>query len=196
MTKSLRRFLREFFTETRWEKVRGVFWFFFITMVFHISWRIWANYIHFAPVAGVIHSARIFLSTHLFTETTYVLKNILNITIFTEPQVIITKNGVRLLLGESAAGLKQMFQFIVLILFFPGSWRNKLWYIPLGIIVLHLTNIFRIMCLVILAMHWPLQIQYAHDNWLRIFYYVVIFTLWLLWVEKVGTMSFRRKKQA
>jgi exosortase/archaeosortase family protein len=194
MTKALIRFLKEFFTEPRWEKVRGVFWFFVITFVFHIIWRIWGNSLQFAPVASFIHSVRLFLVRNLFAETTYILKNILNITIFTEPQIIITKNGVRLLLGESAAGLKQMCQFIVLILFFSGSWKNKLWYIPLGIIILHLTNIFRIICLVIIAMHWPLQIQYAHDNWLRIFYYVVIFILWLLWIEKIGAMNFRRHK--
>jgi exosortase/archaeosortase family protein len=115
------------------------------------------------------------------------------VTLYTEPPVLIAKNGVRLILGESASGLKQICQFAILILLFRGSWKQKAWYIPAGIIILHLTNIFRIMCLVVIAMHWPQQIQYAHDNYLRILYYVVIFGLWLLWVEKISAWS--RKAQ-
>jgi exosortase/archaeosortase family protein len=116
------------------------------------------------------------------------------VTLYTEPPVLITKNGVRLILGESAAGLKQMCQFAVLILVFSGSWKLKIWYIPVGIIILHLTNIFRIMSLVIIAMHWPQQIHYANDNYLRIIYYVVIFGLWMFWIEKIALLS--RKKKA
>jgi exosortase/archaeosortase family protein len=178
--------IKSFFVEPRWEKVRGIFWFCLITLIFHILWRIWANNLHFAPVQSFISSLRTFLVHQLFNQSTYILKNILNITIYTEPNIIITKNGIRLLLGESAAGLKQMCQLAILILFFSGPWKHKLWFIPVGIIILHLTNIFRIICLVVIAMHWPQQIHYAHDNWLRILYYVVIFGLWLVWVERIA----------
>jgi exosortase/archaeosortase family protein len=186
MKKTTLQSLKSFFVEPQWEKVRGVFWFCLITLIFHILWRIWANTLHFFPIQPFISSIRNFLVHQLFNQSTYILNNILNITIYTEPNVIITKNGIRLLLGESAAGLKQMCQFAILILFFSGQWKHKAWFIPVGIIILHLTNIFRIVCLVIIAMHWPGQIHYAHDNWLRILYYIVIFGLWLVWVEKIA----------
>jgi exosortase/archaeosortase family protein len=186
MKKSFTRFSRSFFIQPQWEKVRGVFWFCLITLVFHILWRIWANTFHFAPIQPFISSARTFLVQQLYNEVTYILRQILNITINTEPHIIITKNGIRLFLGESAAGLKQMCQFAILILFFTGPWKQKAWFIPLGIIILHLTNVFRIICLVVIAMHWPQQLEYAHDNWLRILYYIVIFGLWLVWVEKIS----------
>jgi exosortase/archaeosortase family protein len=186
MKESLIRPFRVFFTEPQWEKVRDVFWFFVITLVFHLAWRIWANDLHYAPIHSFIAGMLNFMVHRLFDDTTYILRHILNVTIYTEPQIIITKNNIRLLLSESAAGLKQICQFAVLILLFHGNWKHKAWFIPAGIIVLHLTNIARIISMVIIAMHWPLQIQYAHDNWLRILYYVVIFVLWLIWVEKVA----------
>jgi exosortase/archaeosortase family protein len=186
MVNNLGKNLKIFFKEPQWEKVRGVFWFIVINLIFHILWRIWANSLHFAPIQSMISSLRTFLVHQLYNQTTYFLSQILNVTIYKEPHIIITKNGLRLLLGESAAGLKQMCQFAVLILLFKGPWKYKLWYIPLGMIVLHLTNIFRIVCLVVIAMHWPNQIHYAHDNWLRILYYVVIFGLWMFWVEKLS----------
>jgi exosortase/archaeosortase family protein len=185
MKKSFAQSLRSFFIEPQWEKVRGVFWFCLITLIFHVLWRLWANTFQFAPILPFISSVRSFMVHQLFNEVTYILKHILNVTIYVEPHIIITKNGIKLLLGESAAGFKQMCQFAILILLFNGQWKKKAWFIPVGIIILHLTNIFRILCLVVIAMHWPKQIQYAHDNWLRIIYYIVIFGLWLLWVEKI-----------
>jgi exosortase/archaeosortase family protein len=186
MTKSFFHSFKVFFTEPQWEKVRGVFWFCLITLVFHILWRTWANTFHFAPIQPFISSIRMFLVNRLYNESVYILRNILNITITTQPGIIITKNGLWLLFGGSAAGLKQMCQFAILILLFSGHWKRKAWFIPVGIIILHLTNIFRIICLVIIAMHWPQQINYAHDNWLRLLYYIVIFGLWVVWTEKIA----------
>ena len=182
MKKSFTWSLKSFFTEPQWEKVRGVFWFCLITIIFHVLWRLWANTFHFTPIQPCISS----ISTFIVHQLTYILRQILNVTIYTEPHIIITKNGIRLLLGESASGFKQMCQFAILILLFNGHWTRKAWFIPLGIIILHLTNVFRIICLVVIAMHWQNQIHYAHDNWLRILYYVVIFGLWLVWVEKIA----------
>jgi exosortase/archaeosortase family protein len=178
--------LKIFFKEPQWEKVRGVFWFFVITLLFHIIWRIWVNNLHFAPVQPIISFIRTFLVNQVYYESTYILRHVLSINIILEPNVIITNNGVWLILGESAAGFKQMCQFAVLILLFSGQWKHKAWFIPVGFIILHLTNIFRIISLVVIAMHWPQQIHYAHDNYLRILYYVVIFGLWLVWVEKIA----------
>jgi exosortase/archaeosortase family protein len=76
--------------------------------------------------------------------------------------------------------------FSLLIIFITGQWKHKAWFIPVGIVILHLTNVFRIICLVVIAMHWPQQIHYAHDNLLRILYYIVIFGLWVVWVEKIA----------
>lgn len=184
MKKTFFQSLKSFFIEPRWEKVRGVFWFCLIILIFYILWKIWASTFHFAPIQPFISSVSTFIVHQLFNESTYILRQILNITISTEPQIIITKNGIRLLLGESAAGLKQMCLFSLLIIFIPGQWKHKAWFIPVGIVILHLTNVFRIICLVVIAMHWPQQIQFAHDSWLRILYYIVIFGLWLVWVEK------------
>ena len=175
-----------FFKEPQWAKVRGVLWFIAITLVFHILWRMWANTFYFMPVQHFVYSVRSFLVHQVYDESVYILRDLLNITVYLEPHVIITKNGIRLILGESASGLKQICQFVVLILLFSGKLKHKAWFIPAGIIILHLTNIFRIICLVVIAMHWPQQIQYAHDNYLRIVYYIVIFGLWLVWVEKIA----------
>ena len=68
--------------------------------------------------------------------------------------------------------------------FFPGPWKHKAWFIPLGLVVIHLVNIFRISGLSILLIYFPEHWQFTHDYIWRPFFYVVMFLLWVWWVEK------------
>jgi exosortase/archaeosortase family protein len=70
-------------------------------------------------------------------------------------------------------------------LFFPGPWIHKLWFIPLGLIITHLVNVFRIDSLVIILDYYPQHWHFTHDYILRPFFYVVMFGLWVFWVEKI-----------
>jgi exosortase/archaeosortase family protein len=76
---------------------------------------------------------------------------------------------------------------------FPGPWKKKLWYIPIGLIVIHLTNIFRIIALSVIVMEWPQYWTFSHDWILRPFFYVVIFIMWVIWVEKFRTKPKKAK---
>ena len=192
MKNSFIRNLKIFFKEPQWEKVRGLFWFMVIILIVHIIWRIWAGTFYFAPIQSFIAVIRTFLVKQVSTQTLFVL-DVLNIKVTSYGTNILTNNNIYLIIGQSAAGLKQIFQFFILIMLFHGPWKHKFWFIPAGILILHLTNVFRILCLVVIAMHWPNQIHYAHDNYLRILYYIVIFGLWIVWVEKISPLNHKKK---
>jgi exosortase/archaeosortase family protein len=85
----------------------------------------------------------------------------------------------------SCSGLKQFYQWAVLMILFPGPWKQKLWYIPLGILIIHLNNILRIIILSVIVENCPDYWNFAHDWILRPFFYVIIFVLWVIWVEKI-----------
>jgi len=85
----------------------------------------------------------------------------------------------------SCSGVKQFYQWTVLMILFPGPWRQKLWYIPLGILIIHLNNILRIIILSVILENCPDYWNFAHDWILRPFFYVIIFALWVIWVEKI-----------
>jgi len=87
----------------------------------------------------------------------------------------------------SCSGVKQFYQWTVLMILFPGPWKKKLWYIPLGLLIIHLNNIVRIIILSVVLIHWPDYWHFAHDWILRPFFYVIIFALWVIWVEKIRT---------
>ena len=184
--KSFLQALKSFFTEPRWEKVRGIFWFCLIIIGIHILWKFWSATLNLYPVKGLIDSTERFLVYHLFNESSFIISHILKIKFLTVGNSMIMENGIGLVLSGSASGLKQMIQFVLIIMIFHGPWKHKIWFIPAGIIILHLTNVFRIVCLAIISIHWPQQIQYSHDTYLRILYYLVVFALWLVWVEKIA----------
>ncbi|MEI6900909.1 MAG: exosortase/archaeosortase family protein [Bacteroidota bacterium] len=178
--------LKEILTDPRWSKVRAVFWFCLITIGIHIGWRFWAINLDYFPVRNAIVAISTFFVDHLFNQSLWVVTHVLNIKIDTVANAIYCENGAGIRVVESCSGVKQILQFALLMLIFPGPWKHKLWYIPLGMFIVHLTNVLRIVLLVVVAKNSPANIEYFHNNWLRFMFYVVIFGLWVLWVEKIA----------
>ncbi|MEE4176717.1 MAG: exosortase/archaeosortase family protein [Bacteroides sp.] len=81
--------------------------------------------------------------------------------------------------------LKQWMHWIVIMVFFPGPWKHKLWYIPLGIMVIHLINIVRITGLTLIQFPFPNGFHFFHDYFFKTLFYAVIFLMWAFWNEKV-----------
>ena len=179
-------FIKEFFTDDRWRKVRAVFYFCLITILIHITWRFWVISMNYFPLRNQMILVSDFFVRHLYDQSLWFVKHILRIKIETVANAIYCENGAGISLVESCSGVKQILQFALLMLIFPGPWKHKLWFIPLGMLVVHLTNVLRISLLVLVAQHSPANIETFHNSWLRYMFYVVIFGLWVLWVEKIA----------
>jgi len=133
--------------------------------------------------------ASVFFINILYDQSTWVVTHILNIKITEIKNAFYCENGTGLVLNESCSGIKQIMQFAILMLIFPGPWKHKAWFIPLGMFIVHMTNVLRIVLLTVVAEHWPANMHTVHDNYLRVMFYVVIFLLWLLWVEKISIIK-------
>ena len=86
--------------------------------------------------------------------------------------------------NHSCSGLKQFYQWIVLMLLYPGPWKHKTWFIPMGLGIIHLVNLFRIVGMTFVTIHLPQHWDFIHDYVMRPFFYVVMFALWVWWNEK------------
>lgn len=86
--------------------------------------------------------------------------------------------------NHSCSGLKQFYQWIVLMLLYPGPWKHKAWFIPMGLVIIHLVNLFRIVGMTYVTIHLPDHWDFIHDYVMRPFFYVVMFALWVWWNEK------------
>jgi exosortase/archaeosortase family protein len=84
----------------------------------------------------------------------------------------------------SCSGLKQMFVFFCIIAFYPGAEKHKLWFIPVGLLLIWFLNVLRISAIVGVFAHFPEQFDFVHEMSKYIFYFV-IFMFWVFWEEKI-----------
>ena len=89
-------------------------------------------------------------------------------------------------IGDECNGFKLFSIFTIFIIAFPGNWKKKLWYIPLGIIIIHFANVIRVMGLVLINNYYPRFLDFNHLYTFTIFVYSIIFLLWYVWAKKNG----------
>lgn len=91
-------------------------------------------------------------------------------------------NGVWI--GGGCNGITLMFLFAIFVIAYPGSIKNKLWYLPLGIILVNIINIIRIVSLSLLSLYAPDYLEFNHTYTFTFIAYSIVFALWMLWVNK------------
>lgn len=92
--------------------------------------------------------------------------------------------GHTIWVGDPCNGLSLFALFAGFIMAFPGKISQKIWYIPAGIIAIHLVNVFRIAALAIVVYYKPEWLNFNHTYTFTILVYSFVFVLWYLWVTK------------
>lgn len=165
----------------------------FAVIIYFFHWLWWTGGLekvlsHFA----FFHETEQWLAHQVFVPAAWIVQHVLGYSIHTGNDTLYFANNGYVAVEGACSGLKQFYQWFFLMLLFPGKWKRKLWYIPLGLLAVHLYNIFRIVVLSIAVVHWPQHWDFIHMEIMRPLYYGVIFLMWVLWVEKVSPS--RRKK--
>ncbi|WP_185155994.1 exosortase family protein XrtF [Fulvivirga kasyanovii] len=86
---------------------------------------------------------------------------------------------------EGCNGLNVGIIFASFLLAF-GTFDKKLfWFIPLGLLIIHISNLARIIMLFCVAMSFPSYMYFAHKYLFTAIIYLVVFILWYVWVTKL-----------
>lgn len=106
-----------------------------------------------------------------------------------EPNTIhfATGTGTRIVWG--CTGLKQSFIWIIIMLVARGSWKHKLWFIPLGLACAYLFNILRITLIAIAIEHHPDWFELLHEYVFKYMFYFMLFCLWLWWTHRIAKLA-------
>jgi exosortase family protein XrtF len=92
-------------------------------------------------------------------------------------------------IGDPCNGLTLFALFSLFIVAYPGNWKRKLWYIPLGITLIHIMNIIRITALCIITLKSPEMLDFNHTYLFQILMYAFIFLLWYVWIKKLSPVK-------
>ncbi len=184
-----------FIRRHRLDVFTDVLLFIIITLVIHYSFRYWANQLDYAPVKSQIYNLEGKMADVVYYQSKWFVVNVLRIEITAVDQIktMYFANNGYIAVNRSCSGFKQILQFALLLMVFPGLWKRKLWFIPLGVVVVHLINLFRIIGLSVVVITIPQHWDFSHDYVFRPIFYIVIFMMWVWWVEKIGISS---KKKA
>lgn len=97
-------------------------------------------------------------------------------------------NGVWI--GGPCNGINLMFLFAIFIISYPSTNnKTKLWFITIGILVVHFINIIRIISLSLIAFYAPAYLEFNHTYTFTFIVYGIIFSLWMLWVNKLANIK-------
>jgi exosortase family protein XrtF len=75
---------------------------------------------------------------------------------------------------------------------FPGSWQNKLWFIPVGMFLIYVVNVLRSVSLCLIKIHNPESLDFNHRYTFTLVMYSFIFLLWMLWVNKFSGVTSKK----
>ncbi|MFT6844435.1 MAG: exosortase family protein XrtF [Flavobacteriales bacterium] len=86
--------------------------------------------------------------------------------------------------GDPCNGLTLFAVFCTFILAYPATLSKKLWFIPLGIICIHLANVVRISILTIIVKIDYNYLDFNHNYTFSIFVYGIILLLWYWFIKQ------------
>lgn len=104
---------------------------------------------------------------------------------------LIFYNGNSINILPGCSGLIQMFRLFVVLLFFPGPAIQKLWYIPLSMMLVFIAAIIHLLILSYVIIYLPGYYDIAHDFVTKLLFYGMYFLIWVFWVER---FVLKRKK--
>jgi len=79
-------------------------------------------------------------------------------------------------------GLPILYLFAAFILVYPGTWKRKAVFIPVGLLVIHVLNMIRIISLSYISIYSPDYFDFNHKYLFQIIVYSLVFTLWFFWI--------------
>ena len=106
-----------------------------------------------------------------------------------EPQVdfnryIGAEGGTLLWIGDPCNGVSLFAVFILFMIAYPGPLRHKAWFLPVGLVTIHLLNALRIAALCIITTIDYELLNFNHDYTFYLIVYGWVFALWYWWVKR------------
>jgi exosortase family protein XrtF len=127
------------------------------------------------------------ITQHVTVQTCYLLnlndREVVNVLNESGPTVFIKHYGrVILSVFEGCNGINVMIVFVAFMVAFGGAIRKLVWFIPLGLVVIHLANLGRLFLLYVTAVQSPRYFYYFHKYFFTAILYLIVLALWAAWV--------------
>jgi len=86
---------------------------------------------------------------------------------------------------EGCNGINVIVIFIAFLVAFGGGAKKLLWFVPLGILSIHIANLIRIVLLYFVAHYFSDYLYFTHKFLFTGFIYVWVLLLWFVWATRL-----------
>lgn len=111
---------------------------------------------------------------------------------------VFLKNGDRVVLNvfEGCNGVNVIIIFVAFVIAFGGPTRKMIWFLPMGIVVIHLCNLLRLLLLYFTARRYEQYFYFVHKYFFTAILYLIIFALWAVWIIRFNVKSNQEERQS
>lgn len=174
------RYFRQFCTCDQYAYVRHIGLFMLILFGFHF---LYSALINDQLMISGLEDLYVFLRKGLYLHSAWIVEHLFGYEFAREGDAMVFASGGSIVVNESCSAVKWFAHFLVLMLLFPGPWKHKAWFIPAGLLVTHIVNIIRVAGLAVVFVNRPDYFDFFHDYVFRPFFYLILFLMWVVWVE-------------
>jgi exosortase family protein XrtF len=96
---------------------------------------------------------------------------------------IIYEGKAILAVFEGCNGLNVMIIFVAFLFAFGPYSKRLIWFTPLGLIIIHIFNLFRIFLLFFVSIEMQKFLYFTHKYFFTAILYVIVFALWVIWIR-------------
>ena len=93
------------------------------------------------------------------------------------------------IVGPPCNGLVLYALFGGFVVAYPGPWQRKLWYIPVGVLLIWLLNVLRVAALAVNHYYAHSSVDFNHHYTFTFVVYAFIFGLWMLWARRLAPLA-------
>lgn len=166
--------------------LKNVFMFIGLIFIFTLAVYIWKHYYDYKILGvHVLTPVYAFLIKHIVITSYWILKNIFSISLSCdiENSRLYFSQTSYIFIVKGCSGLREMSLFLFILIFFPGPWISKLWFIPVSLIIIYFITILRIVFLGLSFKYQPTWFDFLHEYLFNFIFFLLFFLLWLVWVK-------------
>ena len=153
--------------------------------LFYALWRLTYHLIWGSPeLYEMEQSFMLSFASVIVESSVWLLKLFRDDVIYIEIERIVRlSNSGGVTVSTPCVGVEMLYAFMALIVSYPGNWLKKMWFLPLGLLSIHILNILRITSLAMMSFYAPEQLDFNHKYVFVIIVYSFIFFTWIKWIK-------------
>jgi len=145
------------------------------------------------PIIGPNYSRFVHYTMMSLTEATVVVLRIIGYEAetFNLRNIDLYDSIINVHVRNYCLGVDMMAMFTALVVSFPGSWKARMWFIPLGLVCIQVINIFRVTVMCVITIHYGYSNyldRHALFNVIATIFIALMFFKWVRMYRQVEAM--------